>query len=501
MRLQRIGQGFDPPPLHHAIEIHLRPTVVMRSFATQFRSRVTLLAPTVALLAACSGGAVSPDKALTMSVAEAAGGSLSGAALDRWLVAQTEAPNKAEASGLVSAWINDALLIDAVRTNFAFDDKATFDSVIMETAARTVVSQYFGARDALLPPVTDRQVDSVLDLDHPRVFQQIVLRVKGKTTDTAAINATKDRALQLHRKLVGGGDFTAAVREFSDDSISRANAGFLPAVTAAEMGNALAEVYNLAPNGISRIVASPVAPALIILRRATRQESKPAIRKWLAPQLARRVDSLIVDSIARSKGVTIPVDARLRTREMAREPVQVVDSAPFATWQGGKLPPAAVRNAILTLMPLDRYKLADAPDTVVTQFLTGLARREFLLPIAVTEPLPTAAVRDKFLPPYRHLVDSLKAVVGRLPANLSVGDAASMHIDSVLAQRSPFLPLPGGLSAVLRARRPVTVNRAVFDAIVRGAVPHWQLTHKDDSTTRARTAPPIKPAPGGPPKP
>ena len=512
MRLQRIGQGFDPPPLHSSSRCNIgrnvvqpRPVVAMRPFASLLSSRAPIVAAGALLWVGCSGGAISPEKARAQAVAEAAGGKLPGDALDRWLVASRETPTRSEASGLVSAWINVALLIDAVRKAAPLDDQATVDSVIMETAARTVVAEYFGARDARMPEITERQVDSVLDVDQARVFQQIVLRLKGKP-DSNSVKALQQRALQLHAKLEKGANFTAAVKEFSDDSASRSTNGFLPALTAAQMGDRLAPVYNLRPDGISQIVASPVAPAFIILRRANRQESRAGVKAWLAPQLAHRADSIYVDSIAAARHIVVSADARLRTRSMAHEPVALVTGAPFATWKDGALAPAAVRNATLSLTPADRFALTDAPDTVVTQFLVGLARRDIILPIVVKEPLPTAAIRAKIEPAYRRVLDSLRAAVRRLPASLSPADAAVMQIDSVLAQRAPFLPLPGALAAVLRARGPVTVNQQVLDAIARGVTPRWQVVHKDDSAQRRNTpalqrAPAGAPTPGAPPQP
>jgi hypothetical protein len=471
----------------------------MRLPASLVHPRTALAACAVLVVAGCGGGAVSPDKARTQPVAEAAGATLSGGTLDKWLLAAKEAPTRVEASGLVSAWINGTLLIDAIRKNTPLDDQATFDSVIMETAARTVVGEYFANRDRQMPAITDRQVDSILDIDQARVFQQIVVRIKGKV-DSASVMALRARAQGIKKKLEGGADFSALVKQESDDTAGRSTNGYLPALTAAEMGPKLEPIFNLAPNAISPIVASPVSPAFIILRRATRPESRSGIKAWLAPRLARRADSLYMDSIARAKKIVIAADARLRVRAMAHEPVNLVDGPPFATWEGGTLTPAAVRNATLSLAPMDRFALTDAPDTVITQFLTGLARRDILLPIVVTEPLPTAAVRTRYLGPYKKVLDSLRAVVNRLPASLAPGDAAAMQVDSVLAQRAPFLQLPGALQAVLRARNPATLHQPVFDAVVRGAVPRWQVIHKDDSTTRT-PGQAIKPAPGGAPAP
>ncbi len=430
MRLQRIGQGFDPPPLHglHLVFIHPRPVVAMRLSASLLGQRVTMLAAGLVLLAGCGGGAVSPEKARTQPVVQLLGGSLSGEVLDRWLVASKEAPTRAEATGMVSAWMNDALLIDAIRRNKALDDPATFDTVIMETAARTAVAKFFLARDSQYTPVTDRQIDSTLDADQARVFQQILLRVKGKP-DSASIAALNARALALHDQLVKGGDFSAAVKTQSDDSASRSKGGYLAPVTAAQMGDRLAAVFNLAPGAISPVMRSPVAPAMVIVRRATRQEARQTVKTWLGPLFARRADSLFVDSVAKASHIVIPPDARIRARTMAHEPVTLVDGPPFATWKdGGKLSAATVRNATLALPPVDRYSLTDAPDTMVSQYLIQLARREILLPMVVKEPLPTAAVRASYLPAYRHVLDSLRAIVGRLPANLSrarCGDSAA----------------------------------------------------------------------------
>ena len=299
MRLQRIGQGFDPPPLHQFRSIHPRPVVAMRNYSVLFRPGATVLLAGAVALAGCGGGtAIPPEKALTMPVAEAAGGQLSGAALDRWMVASKTAPGRAEASGLISAWLNDALLIDAFRHNLPLDDQLTFDSVILETAKRVASTHYFAVRDSQLPPITERQIDSVLDIDQARVFQQIVLRVKGKA-DTAAIRAVALRARTLHDKLVQGGDFTAAVKEFSDDTLTKAHNGFLTAITAtdaAKLGGRLAPLFTLAPNAISPIIPSPFEPALLIFRRATRAESRTGVKAWLAPILARRADIAFVDS-------------------------------------------------------------------------------------------------------------------------------------------------------------------------------------------------------------
>lgn len=469
----------------------------------------SLLAGALLALAACGNSGMSPEQARKSAVAEAGGGRLSGAVLERWLAGSKVMPDRAGANVLLSAWLDDAALIDAVRHDAPLDDQATFDVVFREPSKRIMAGKFFAARDSLLPPITERQVDSVLDIDHVRVFQEIVVRVKPPV-DTTAIRAAAARARAIRDKILGGADFTAVMKASSDDSASKAHDGYLPALTADQLPGRLAQVFDMPPNTISPIIPAQRTAELYIVRRATRQESRPGIREWLAPHLARRADSLFSDSVARTRKITIAGDAIARTRAMGAEPVVAAPGGPLATWKGGELTAAQVRSATLLLTPADRAGLSNAPDTAIKQYLMMLSRREAILPAMVQEPLPTPAIRTTFFPAYRHLVDTLRAAVQRLPATLSPADAATQQIDSVLAGRARFLALPGSLAEVVRSRGPITVHQDVLDGVVKGAIALWQVAHRNDTlpptgqpspTLPTPTAPAITPATGGAPKP
>jgi len=206
----------------------------------------------------------------------------------------------------------------------------------------------------------------------------------------------------------------------------------------------------------------------------------------------------------------IAADAITRTRAMGAEPVVAGPGGPLATWKGGELTAAQVRSATLLLTPADRAGLTNAPDTAINQFLMMLSRREAILPAMVQEPLPTPAIRTAFFPAYRHLLDTLRAMVQRLPAGVSAADAATEQIDSVLAGRARFLALPGSLAEVVRSRSPMTVHQDVLDGVLKGAIAQWQVAHRNDTlppssqaspTVPTSTPPAIKPATGGAPKP
>ncbi|HEY3934283.1 MAG TPA: peptidylprolyl isomerase [Gemmatimonadales bacterium] len=440
---------------------------------------------------ACSGGAMSPDKARRTAVAEAAGGTLSGAVVDSWLVAiKQQRPSAIVANDLVSAWVNTALVIDAIRHDGRLTDSATVDSVILPDAERGVAAQFFATRAAARAAVTDAEVDSLMDIDRVRVFQQILFRAP-RNVDSASAAVLVARARLTLTRLRGGTDFTSLVKSYSDDSASRANNGFIPPLMRGQIPTQFATIWALRPNDFSLIIQSPIG--LHIFHRATRAESRPMLRAWLAPIFARHADSLFVDSLARSRHTAIAPGARVRVRAIAHEPVVAEPGAPLVTWDGGGLlTPEEVRSAMLMLQPGDRVMLTDASDSAATQFLKGLARQRITIAAITSAPIPTPDARRSLAPAYRVIMDSMKAVIGRLPTGGSSADAATLFIDSVVAQHARYFPLPGALGTVLRSRSKVTVNNAALDGVIAGAAIEWQQVHKNDSIPGRGGARPAK---------
>jgi len=338
-----------------------------------------------------------------------------------------------------------------------------------------------------MPAVSDRQVDSLLDADDVRVFQLIFLRVPPGN-DSARIRPIMERAAALHQRVSDGADFATVAREASEDSASRANNGYMPAMTRDQIQRSLGFLWTLGPGQVHPRVS--IGPGgLFIFRRATRVESRPGVKAWLAPMNASRSDMRFTDSLANANPVTVAADAASRLRRLAVEPVVATDGPPFATWRGGSLTPAMVRSATLMLAPTDRAQLANASDSGAKRYLVDLAHREVLMGMITKEPLPTATGRSMLAAPFRQAIDSLRATVSRLPAAVRPGVLAAGQIDSSLVGRPRYLPLPGALAAVLRSRAEVRVDTLAMNSIVRAVRNQWQAAHRNDTTaTRGRGA-------------
>ena len=241
-------------------------------------------------------------------------------------------------------------------------------------------------------------------------------------------------AQALLKRAHDGANFAALAIEASPDSATRASQAFLPAITRdqlARLPQRMQDIWNLKPGDISSLIGSPIG--VHVMRRATRDEARPRLKQYLAPILAHHADSMYIDSIARAHHIEVAPDARPRMRAMAAEPVVAADSSPMASWQGGTLTPAAVRNATLMLDPASRVRLGNASDSAITGYLRDLATRQIVLGVIAPGPRPTPAARAALAPSFRTAIAALDSALIRLPAALSVGDAAAQSVDSALA--------------------------------------------------------------------
>jgi hypothetical protein len=417
-------------------------------------------------------------------VAQAGSAELTRVTLQRWLLKSSEFPSRVVANRIVATWIDEALLATALQRGPALDDSATADAVIATDAARGEVLAYWDARRAARPTPTAAQVDSLADINQVRVFQELVLAVPAQS-DSAGTAAIVGQIVGLMRRAQApGADFSALVRDKSQDSASRANNGFLPAVSRAELDSLMPRnrLWSLLPGAVSSSVVRTEA-GFHIFRRAMPDESRPYLAQWLLPRLIAAEDSRYADSIVRTRHVTLAPKASARLRALAREPVRTADDAPLVTWTGGALSPVAARSALLLLRPDDRLLVAGASDSATGAYLNQLARREILIELAAPTGALTAQARAALVPQYHVVLDSLGAQFGHAGATVSPGDAATALLDSAIAMRRPLRVFPGMLVGVLRSRYPIRIDTVAFAAAVRAVTDPWRRAHSGDSVT------------------
>ncbi|MEO5800979.1 MAG: peptidylprolyl isomerase [Gemmatimonadales bacterium] len=434
------------------------------------------------VLAACSGGKLSPEKAKAAVVVEAGGAKLTGATLASWLSQAPTPPNELAAALLVSTWLDQTLLDQSVRKGLVLDDSATIDAAITPDAVRGMLLDFWEKRAKARPGITDAQADSLADVDRVRVFQQLFISLPKELDSAAAapiVARIKAASVRAH---ADGANFTTLIHEFTTDSAVLANDGFMPALTRADLPKPVADaIWALRPGEVSGILGSSGGGHLF--RRASRAESRAALKRWLAPQVALRAEQRFTDSISTALGLTYSPDAVVRLRAMAPEPLVLAPGPALATWKGGELSAAKVRSWIAMLGPNERVLLSSTSDSAATRFLRELAQREILLSFSSPgRPAPNAEARAALSPQYKLALDSAKIRLREVAGASPEAEAGSLFIAAILSQRVFYRPLPGNLAGILRARLPATVNKPALDGIIAAANAAWREQHANDST-------------------
>jgi hypothetical protein len=438
--------------------------------------------PMLALSAvlACSG-AVSSEAAREAPVVTVGEAVLTGATLEKWLLEAPGQPSEAMATVLVSAFIEGAAVGEALRRSESFEDSATVAEAVLPDAIRGTILDFFAGRARAMPEPTDAEADSVARLGGTRAFQHILWRVDWEKNDTAFINARARSTQEIARRLEAGEDFAALAREVSEDSLSRQSGGYLNALQRSDLPESrfATAAWRLQPGEISGLVPSPAG--LHILRRPPITEARSQFKAWLAPRLARRADSVWVDSLSQAKQVTIAADAPARLRAGAVEPLVFEGEAPMVTWEGGALAPAQVRRWVALLPPIERAGLANAADSVATLFLRELAQREivYVMTTGGTELTPRAW--EALAPQFRAAIATVREEMRPTVVNGDLSAAAIAYVEAVTTGGQRYRPMPGGMAGILRARSAVTVDREAINAIIAAALPVWMERRAADS--------------------
>ncbi len=447
-----------------------------------------LAIPALALgsITACSG-AVSSDAARQAPVVTVGEAVLPGAALEKWLLDAPGQPSEALTSVLVSAFIEGAAMGEALRRSESFEDSATVAEAVMPDAIRGTILDFFAGRARAMPEPTDAEADSVARLGGTRVFQHILWRVDWENVDSTFVNARARAAGLVARRLEAGEDFAAVVREVTEDTLNRQNGGFLNAVQRNDLPESrfATAAWRLQPGEISGLVTSPAG--LHILRRPPIAEARTQFKAWVAPRLARRADSVWVDSLSQAKKVTIAAGATERLRAGAIEPLVFDGDDPMVTWDGGALGPAQVRRWVALLPPIERAGLANAADSVATLFLRELAQREIVYVLVTGGSELTPRAWQALAPQFRNAIATVREEMRPTVVNGDLSAAAIAYVESVTTGGQRYRPMPGGMAGILRARTTITVDRDAISAIIAAALPVWMERRAADS---AAVAPP-----------
>lgn len=447
----------------------------------------------VLALSACSGE-MSVEDAREASVVTVAGVTLDGATLERALMAappQSPGPSRESAGVVVSAFIDAALLRQALVRGDSLTDSTTIVEAIAPDAIRGQILELLEQRAAGQPEPTDEQADSLGRLGSVRTFQHILVRVQDPT-DSVQTQVAVSRIRAIEAELARpGADFGDVARRMSDDTMTSRSGGNLPPMRQRDLQGQpdfAQRVWALGPGETSRPVISPAG--VHIIRRTPLVDGRAGFKTYLRPALTRIADSIWVDSLSNAKSLTLASDLVPRLRELAVEPYDGGGDAPLATWQGGELTADEVRMWISVMPIIERVAMPTAPDSALTLFVEQLAERDIVAEQASGSTRITPRAWEALAPQFRAAITSVAEQYRDVLVSGDSSAALRNFLVEISTGQRGYRPLPGGLPFVLRRNAEIEINQRAIDALVAASARQWQLQRGTDTTQPAtQTAP------------
>lgn len=424
------------------------------------------------------------------------------------MLASIRAPVTPEVTNLMTdVWVNLNLFADARVSGRLEADSATVARVMWPQILQARIQAWQDTLHARLPAPTEASADSAYDAGEVRLFQHIIVTPAGTTArDTAA---ARDRVAGYLAQIRRGGDFGALARNNAD--ASKEDQGFLGV---GPRGQFVPEfetaAWALEPGQVSEIVQTQFGFHLV--RRAPKEEVRTRFLQHIERTGVTRSDSVYVADLAKSRELKVlPNAARFMKEAAENQDAARKNGQRLASFKGGSFSVADFAKWVEALPPGAMRQVATQPDSVLENFVEGLAQNVLVVRQMDSAGVPIPAANWQALQlSYRAAVDQLASAIGlsdsvvsdtTRPRQARLDSAASRvsrYMDQLITGQAQFRQLPTALVGYLRESGRYRINRAGVTRAVELGTARW----KADSAASAGAAPgAIQPAPGGPPVP
>lgn len=472
------------------------------------RSLIAVVAAGLAL-AACEGF----KEALTAHVDVAARAEDQELSVERLaeMIGNTDFPISTEFARTISGlWVDYQLLAHAAAAGDSLKDTARLDKVLWPMIAEARVNAF---HDKLL--AEGPQYDSTAN--ESRYVQGEVLAARHILFRTSAdmSPAQKDsvrRRAEATRARVTSATFAQIAGQTNDDPTAKQQGGNLGVFPRGAMVKEFEQaVLGLQPGQISPLVETQFG--YHIIRRTPFSEVRGEIGSAMRSRATRVRDSAFVAGLEAGANVQLKNDAPAVARAVVADlEGHREDKTVLATTRIGNFTAEKFGRWVRIFPQRQQVQqvIAQAPDSVVGQFVKNMVRNELILHAAdsakvVMDPQQLAQLRSTFA----QVVGNAWAQLGVAPTQLS--DSATTeqerervaaarieaYVDRLLANQAQFVPVPTEVSELLRD----TYDWKIANAGVERAIERARRIRTTRDSTRAASRPPSQvpmgPAPQG----
>ena len=317
------------------------------------------------------------------------------------------------------------------------------------------------------------------------------------------------RVAEAVRARVTLANFEATAKKSSQDPGSAQRGGLLPLFGAGEMVPEFEQATRaLKPGEISGLVRTQYG--FHIIERVPYAQAKEDFAKAWTAKARNVADSTYVAQLETAGKIEVKKDIAPKVKAIAKDPDAFKDDKTvLATSTAGNFTGANLVRWMKTLPPQARPQIAQAPDSLLPDFVKAMVRQDLMLLRADSLKITVdSAERNQLYAGVRGVVTQVWTALGIDPKSLAdsgktvadrerlAGARIDRYLDDLVAGKRQYVRVPDEIASILRAKYDWKVVPQGIDRALERA---QKTRSASDSSTKANAPPSAVPMPGAPP--
>ena len=403
-------------------------------------------------------------------------------------------------------WVDYQLLGHAAAHGDSLTDRKAIDEAAWGVIAQARLQKFY---EQVSKSMT---VDSATEANYNQgrllAVRHILFLTPQQNATPAQVDSVR-RVAEATRARVTLANFDAVARKSSQDPGSAAKGGQLPMFGAGEMVPEFEQAARaLKPGQISDLVRTQYG--FHIIERLPYSQVKDEFSKAWTAKARNVADSTYVSQLEAAGKIEIKKEAPAKVKAIAKDPDAFRDDKTvLATSTAGNFTGASLVRWMKTLPPQARPQIAQAPDSVLPDFVKAMVRNELMLKRADSLKITVdSAEMNQLYTGVRTVVAQLWGALGVDPKSLAdsgktaaerervAGARVDRYLDDLIAGKRQYVRVPDEIATLLRSKYdwklvPQGIDRALERA--------QKVRSASDSATKANQPQSAVPLPGGPP--
>jgi hypothetical protein len=403
-------------------------------------------------------------------------------------------------------WVDYQLLGHSAANGDSLTDRKAIDEAAWGVIAQARLQKFY---EQVSKSMT---VDSATEANYNQgrllSARHILFLTPQQGATPAQIDSVR-RVAESVRARVTTANFDAIAKKSSQDPGSAKNGGLMPPFGAGEMVPEFEQATRaLKPGEISPLVRTQYG-FHIIQRMPYTQVKDEFSKAWTAK--ARNVaDSTYVSQLEAAGKIEIKKDVPAKVKAIAKDPDAFRDDKTvLATSTAGPFTGARLVRWLKTLPPQARPQIAQAPDSVLPDFVKAMVRNELMLKRADSLKITVdSAEMNQLYTGVKTVVTQLWGGLGIDPKSLAdsgktaaerervAGARVDRYLDDLIAGKRQYVRVPDEIASLLRAKYDWKIIPQGIDRALERA---QKVRSAGDSAAKASQPQSAVPLPGGPP--